>query len=132
MEEIENTNEQTNTSGLVKFAQKLVESSIFDYFIIALILMSGAFLGLQTVPEISEPYGHLLILGNQIILGIFILEAVLKMLALAPRPHQYFPRRLERVRLHDHRLIARAGDGCICNDRTPRQIAPSVAADLHH
>ena len=90
MEEIENTNEQTNTSGLVKFAQKLVESSIFDYFIIALILMSGAFLGLQTVPEISEPYGHLLILGNQIILGIFILEAVLKMLALAPRPHQYF------------------------------------------
>ena len=90
MEEIENTEEQMNTGGLVKFAKTIVESSIFDYFIIVLILVSGALLGLQTVPEINDPYGGLLILGNQIILGIFIVEAILKMTALAPRPQRYF------------------------------------------
>ncbi len=29
-------------------------------------------------------------LGNQIILGVFILEAAVKMIALAPKPHRYF------------------------------------------
>ena len=90
MEEIENTEQQTNPNGLVRFSKAIVGSSIFDYFIIVLILMSGALLGLQTVPEIDDPYGHLLVLGNQIILGIFILEAILKMTALAPKPQRYF------------------------------------------
>ena len=90
MEETENVNEQTQNSGFVRFAGRVVENQFFDYVIIALILLSGAFLGLQTVPEINDPYGNLLVLGNQIILVIFILEAILKMLALAPRSQRYF------------------------------------------
>ena len=90
MEETENVNEQTRNSGFVRFAGRVVENQFFDYVIIALILLSGAFLGLQTVPEINDPYGNLLVLGNQIILGIFVLEAILKMLALAPRSQRYF------------------------------------------
>ena len=130
MEEIENTEEQTNTGGLVKFAKTIVESSIFDYFIIVLILVSGALLGLQTVPEIDDPYGNLLVLGNQIILGIFIVEAVLKMIALAPRPQRYFQRRLEPVRFHHHRPLARTGDWRVCDDRPSRKVAPRLKADL--
>ena len=90
MEEPENVNEQTQNSGFVRFAGRVVENQFFDYVIIALILLSGAFLGMQTIPEINDPYGHLLVLGNQIILVIFILEAILKMLALAPRSQRYF------------------------------------------
>ena len=90
MEETENVNEQTQNSGFVRFAGRVVENQFFDYVIIALILLSGAFLGLQTIPEINDPYGNLLVLGNQIILVIFILEAILKMLALAPRSQRYF------------------------------------------
>ena len=47
----------------------MVENPIFDFFIIALIFLSGALLGLGTVPDISDRYGGLFTLGNQIILG---------------------------------------------------------------
>ena len=73
-----------------RIAQRFVANPFFDYFIIVLILLSGAFLGLGTVPEIADRYGEMLTLGNQIILGVFILEAIMKMVALAPRPQRYF------------------------------------------
>ena len=73
-----------------RIAQRFVANPFFDYFIIVLILLSGAFLGLGTVPETADRYGEMLTLGNQIILGVFILEAIMKMVALAPRPQRYF------------------------------------------
>ena len=75
---------------LTQNAQRVVSSSIFEYFIIALILLSAAILGLRTEPEIVDRYDALLTLGNRIILGIFIIEALLKMLALWPRPLDYY------------------------------------------
>ncbi len=75
---------------LTKNAQRVVSNSIFEYLIIALILLSAAVLGLRTEPEISEQYDGLLTLANRIILGIFIIEAALKMIALGPRPLDYF------------------------------------------
>lgn len=73
-----------------KFADRVVSSSIFEYFIIALILASGAILGLRTVPEIADDYGELMTWGNRAILAMFIIEAALKMLALSPKPLRYF------------------------------------------
>ena len=76
--------------GSQKIVEQVVGSSIFEYFIIALILVSGAILGLRTVPEIFDDYGTLMTWGNRGILAIFIVEAALKMLALSPKPHRYF------------------------------------------
>ena len=76
--------------GSQKFAERVVRSSIFEYFIIALILLSGAILGLRTVPEIADQYGDVMTWGNRAILTVFIIEAALKMLALSPKPHRYF------------------------------------------
>ena len=73
-----------------RIAKRIGANRFFDYFIIVLILLSGAFLGLGTVPEIADRYGEMLTRGNQIILGVFILEAIMKMVALAPRPQRYF------------------------------------------
>ena len=75
---------------LAKNAQRVVANSIFEYVIIALILLSAAILGLRTEPEIVEEYDGLLTLGNRIILAIFIIEALLKMTALWSRPLDYF------------------------------------------
>ena len=75
---------------LTKNAQRVVASSYFEYFIIGLILLSAAILGLRTEPAIAEEYDGLLTLGNRIILVIFIIEALLKMIALWPRPLDYF------------------------------------------
>ena len=73
-----------------KFADSLVNRPVFEYTIIALILATGVLLGLGTSPTIERQYGGLLHLGNQVILGLFILEAMLKMLAQAPRVDNYF------------------------------------------
>ena len=71
-------------------SQRLVGTPWFEYFIIAVILANGAMLGLGTSPEIEETYGDWLELGYNVALGIFIVEALLKMTALAPRPLRYF------------------------------------------
>ena len=73
-----------------QFADRLVNRPAFEYTIIALILMNGVLLGLETSPALEQRYGGIMHLGNQIVLGVFIVEALLKMLALAPRIDRYF------------------------------------------
>ena len=73
-----------------KFAQSIVERRSFEYTIVALILLNGVILGLETSPDIVAAYGQWLHLGNQIILGVFIIEAALKITAVAPRVNLYF------------------------------------------
>ncbi len=75
---------------LVKISAGLVSSNWFEYFIIAVIIVNGIILGLETSATISQLYGDWLYLGNDIALGVFIVEAALKMLALWPRPQRYF------------------------------------------
>ncbi len=73
-----------------QLAQRLVYTRGFEYFIVALILLNGVILGLETSPGIVVQYGDWLLQGSQIILGIFIVEALLKMTAVAPRLGRYF------------------------------------------
>ena len=73
-----------------KFADRLVNRPAFEYTIIALILINGVLLGLETSPALEQRFGTIMHLGNQIVLGVFIVEALLKMLALAPRIDRYF------------------------------------------
>lgn len=72
-----------------RLADQLVHRRAFEYTIIGVILFNAALLGLATFPQ-AAAYQEWIRLGNQVILGIFILEALLKMLALAPRPDRYF------------------------------------------
>ena len=69
---------------------QIVSAPWFERIIIAFILINGVILGMETSPDLVEAYGGLMHLGNQVILGIFILEAALKMLALAPQVYRYF------------------------------------------
>ena len=72
------------------FAQRIVSGRFFEYFIIGIILFSAVLIGLETSRELTAEYSNLLIWGNRIVLGIFIIEAMLKMCALAPKIHRYF------------------------------------------
>ena len=69
---------------------QIVSALWFERVIIAFILVNGVILGMETSPSLVEHYGHLMHLGNHVILGIFILEAVLKMIAVAPHVDRYF------------------------------------------
>ncbi len=71
-------------------ANQIVSAPWFERVIIAFILINGAILGMETSPSLVAQHGGLMHLGNRVILGIFILEAVLKMIAVAPQIDRYF------------------------------------------
>ncbi len=71
-------------------ANQIVRAPWFEYGIIAFILINGVILGLETSSALVEQYGALMHVGNHVILGIFILEALIKMIAVAPQIDRYF------------------------------------------
>ncbi len=72
------------------FAKKIVESVWFQRGIIALIILNGIVIGVETSPRMMAGYGTILIGLNHIILAIFVAEALLKIWAVWPRPGEYF------------------------------------------
>ena len=73
-----------------RWAQRIVETRWFEHFIIGLILLNGVVLGLETAPAIVTEYGPWLERINQIVIAIFVVEAALKIIAVAPQLNRYF------------------------------------------
>lgn len=71
-------------------AKNTVQHPIFDTIIIGFILLSAIILGLQTSPSLQVSYGNWFELAQQLVLAIFIIEAGLKITAVAPNFKQYF------------------------------------------
>lgn len=71
-------------------AKRIVEARWFEPWMIGLILFNGVLIGLETSHEFVAAYGDWLHFGNDIILGVFIIEVVLKLAAAAPRFGLYF------------------------------------------
>ena len=76
--------------SLVIQCQRLVDSKYFEPIIIAIIVANSLLLGMETSKTLEERFGDQMRLGNQVALSIFIVEAITKMVALAPRSHRYF------------------------------------------
>lgn len=70
--------------------QRLIEARWFEPFMIGLIVFNGALIGLETSHDLMASHGDLLHLLNHGILVLFILEALAKMGAVAPRLRLYF------------------------------------------
>ncbi len=77
-------------SALTLHLQRITESQPFTQFIIAVIIFAGILVGLETYPSIVDEYGTILYTLDSIVLGIFIVEIVLKMGAQGRRPWRYF------------------------------------------
>ena len=75
---------------VTQLCRKLVEARGFEYGIIGVIIANSILLGLETSSTLEREFGHWMLLGNQVALGIFIAEAVLKITAAAPRVGNYF------------------------------------------
>jgi voltage-gated sodium channel len=78
------------SGGLKGYARAIVESQWFEPFMIGLILVNAALIGLETSTTFVERYDGWLHVGNDIILGFFVVEAALKITAVAPRFRLYF------------------------------------------
>jgi voltage-gated sodium channel len=72
------------------FARQIVEAWWFEPFMIGLILVNAVLIGLETWKEFVARYDGWLAIGNDVILGVFIVEAALKIIAVAPRFRLYF------------------------------------------
>ncbi|HYC47093.1 MAG TPA: ion transporter [Burkholderiales bacterium] len=76
--------------GVQAFARRIVESPRFEPFMIGLIIFNALLIGLETSKEFVAQYDGWLHVGNDVILVFFIIEAALKITAVAPRWKLYF------------------------------------------
>ena len=73
-----------------EFARRIVQARWFEPWMVALILFNAVIIGLETSPEVMDDYGRWLEFANDAILGVFVLEAALKITAVAPQFRRYF------------------------------------------
>ena len=77
-------------SLLVQQAQRITNAAWFRHGITTVIVLNAIVIGMDTVQQLHVPYGAAFHAVNQVVLGIFIVEALIKMLALYPRVYGYF------------------------------------------
>ncbi|MEI6175567.1 MAG: ion transporter [Verrucomicrobiota bacterium] len=75
---------------MTRTAGTIVHAPWFQRFIIATILLAGVLAGIETDTATVAAHGFLLRTLDSMVLGIFIIEVVLKLAAHCPRPWDYF------------------------------------------
>jgi voltage-gated sodium channel len=69
---------------------RIIKARWFEPGMIGLILFNAVLIGLETSHDLMKEHGSLLHFANDVILWIFVLEAALKITAVAPRLGLYF------------------------------------------
>lgn len=70
--------------------RKIVEASAFQNFITLFIIAAAVLVGIETYPHLHTKYHSVLDVGDKVILGVFMMEVVLKIGAEGKRPWRYF------------------------------------------
>jgi voltage-gated sodium channel len=77
-------------TGLAARSRRVVESSWFDPLMLAVIAVNAVTLGLETYDSIDAALGRELHTANDAILGLFVVELLLRIAAHADRPGGFF------------------------------------------
>src|SRR5512147_2091783 len=75
---------------MIQIIKQVVEVKWFHHSIVAVIVLAGVVAGLETNPAALQRYGTTLRALDVFILGVFIAEALLKMVVHGRRPWLYF------------------------------------------
>jgi voltage-gated sodium channel len=75
---------------MISIIRRVVEANWFRHAIVAVIVLAGVAAGLETSSAIMAEHGAMLHALDLLILGVFVLEALLKMAAHGRRPWIYF------------------------------------------
>jgi voltage-gated sodium channel len=80
------------SNKLVETCRKVVASPAFNHFILALIVLSGVLIGMETYPrfDVDTEIGWWIQRLQQVILFLFVVEAAIKITACWPKPWDYF------------------------------------------
>lgn len=72
------------------FCEKTVNHAFFEKLIIGLIILNGIILGLETSSYMNAEFGRWMEWASDLILLAFVIEAAMKIIAVAPRISRYF------------------------------------------
>lgn len=75
---------------LSSHCKKIAESKPFKRFILLLIILASALVGLETYENIAQQYEWLFIFTDEIVLFFFSIEIIIKIVAEGKRPMRYF------------------------------------------
>ncbi len=75
---------------MIYICSSISKSLVFQRLIVATILLAGIVVGAQTYKDFAIRHHDTLQILDYIILGIFVIEAVIKILAEGKKPHNYF------------------------------------------
>ncbi len=75
---------------VVQLAKRIADSAWFLNGITTVILVNGVVIGFETVDTINDAFGLWFQLFNQIAVAIFVVEAIIKIVAHHPRMQDYF------------------------------------------
>lgn len=74
----------------ITISRRITEAPSFDAAIVFIIIFNAVLLGLETSADIDLRFGSWIDIAHNVTLGIFIVEALLKMAAASPRVAGYF------------------------------------------
>jgi voltage-gated sodium channel len=77
-------------SSLSRFCERVSGSNAFQNAIVGVILLNAVVLGLQTYPNVDADYGHTLHVLNDVFLGVFVVELLMRIAAFGKRPQDFF------------------------------------------
>lgn len=77
-------------SKFITLSRRITEAPSFDAAIVFIIIFNAVLLGLETSADIDLRFGSWIDIAHNVTLGIFIVEALLKMAAASPRVAGYF------------------------------------------
>lgn len=75
---------------MVETLRRIAASSRFQNFVTLVILLAAVLVGVETYPSMVQRHGGVLHLLDKIVLGVFVLEIVVKLGAEGARPWRYF------------------------------------------
>ena len=77
-------------NGLRRVCARIVAAPAFNGLIVAMILITALGLGLETSQSIHARFGHVIQWAFHVTLAVFVIEAAIKLTAVAPRFERYF------------------------------------------
>ncbi len=75
---------------MFSISRQIAQSKLFQRYILTVIVLAGILIGLETSPTIMAKAGTFIHFLDKVIIGIFVLEITIKVMAACPRPQDYF------------------------------------------
>ena len=75
---------------LTRVCARIVDARTFNILIVAMILITALGLGLETSRSLGAEWGSAILLAYDVALAVFVVEAAIKLTAVAPRFGRYF------------------------------------------